>query len=121
MSRRRIWYTARLSAESVYGYRTLVDDDAILGAHVEGLHAERVISLLAQAARHDLRATQFLDTMFAYPTAARRGSHARLSQCQAASAKPSIFHPAAIMARRRPDMNLRVASMPPVRGQSWPV
>ncbi len=66
------WYTARQSAESVYGYKTLVDGDtdAILGAHLAGPHAEQVINLFALAMRHDLRASQFLDTVFAYPTAA---------------------------------------------------
>jgi glutathione reductase (NADPH) len=66
------WYTARQSAESVYGYKTLVDGDtdAILGAHLVGPHAEQVINLFALAIRHDLCASQFLDTVFAYPTAA---------------------------------------------------
>ena len=66
------WYTARQSGESVYGYKTLVDGDtdAILGAHLVGPHAEQVINLFALAIWHDLRASQFLDTVFAYPTAA---------------------------------------------------
>jgi glutathione reductase (NADPH) len=42
----------------------------IPGAHLAGPHAEQVINLFALAIRHDLRASQFLDTVFAYPTAA---------------------------------------------------
>jgi glutathione reductase (NADPH) len=66
------WHTARQSAESVYGYKTLVDGDAdaILAAHLVGPHVEQVINLFALAMRRDLRASQFLDTMFACPTAA---------------------------------------------------
>jgi glutathione reductase (NADPH) len=37
------WYTARKSAESVYGYKTLIDGDAdaIPGAHLVGPHPSR--------------------------------------------------------------------------------
>jgi glutathione reductase (NADPH) len=64
------WYTARQAAEPVYGYKTLVDGDtdAILGAHLVGPHVEEVINLFALAIRHGLTASQFLDTVFAYPT-----------------------------------------------------
>jgi glutathione reductase (NADPH) len=66
------WYTARQAAESVYGYKTLVDGDtgAILGAHLVGPHAELVINLFALAMRHNLRAEQMKGTVFTYPTAA---------------------------------------------------
>jgi glutathione reductase (NADPH) len=66
------WYTARQAAEPVYGYKTLVDGDtdAILGAHLVGPHAEEVINVFALALRHNLRAEQVKDTVFAYPTGA---------------------------------------------------
>jgi glutathione reductase (NADPH) len=50
------WYTARRVAESIYGYKTLVDEDSgrILGAHLVGPHADEVINLFGLAIRHDL-------------------------------------------------------------------
>ena len=99
-----------------------------------GPQAEQVISPFAVTMRHALARQRVSRLGFTSTRASpahggmRRGLHAGLggarfarSVRQAASAKPSIFQPAAIMERRRPDMNLRVASMPPVRGQSWPV
>jgi glutathione reductase (NADPH) len=47
------WYTARRLAESVYGYKTLVEEDTgrILGAHLVGPHADEVINLFGLAIR----------------------------------------------------------------------
>ncbi len=66
------WYTARRVAETVYGYKTLVDESSgrVLGAHLVGPHADEVINLFGLAIRHDLTADDLKSTMFAYPTGA---------------------------------------------------
>jgi glutathione reductase (NADPH) len=66
------WYTARRAAESVYGYKTLVEEDTgrILGAHLVGPHADEVINLFGIAIRHNLTADDLKSTIFAYPTGA---------------------------------------------------
>jgi glutathione reductase (NADPH) len=66
------WYTARRVAETVYGYKTLVEEGSgrILGAHLVGPHADEVINLFALAVRNDLTAEQIKQTIFAYPTGA---------------------------------------------------
>lgn len=64
------WYTARRLVESLYGYKTLVaaDTDQILGAHIVGPGADKVINLFALAMRHAIRANELKDTVFGYPT-----------------------------------------------------
>jgi glutathione reductase (NADPH) len=66
------WYTARRVAESVYGYKTLVEEGSgrILGAHLVGPHVDEVINLFGLAVRHGLTADDLKTTMFAYPTGA---------------------------------------------------
>jgi glutathione reductase (NADPH) len=66
------WFTARRVAETVYGYKTLVDEDSgrILGAHIVGPHADEVVNLFGLAIRHGLTANDLKSTMFAYPTGA---------------------------------------------------
>jgi len=66
------WYTARRVSESVYGYKTLTDEDTgrILGAHLVDPHADEVINLFGLAIRHGLTANDLKATMFAYPTGA---------------------------------------------------
>jgi glutathione reductase (NADPH) len=66
------WYTARRVAEKVYGYKTIIAEDAgrILGAHIVGPHADEVINLFGLAIRHDLTADDLRSTIFAYPTGA---------------------------------------------------
>ncbi|MCP5412080.1 MAG: NAD(P)/FAD-dependent oxidoreductase [Alphaproteobacteria bacterium] len=66
------WFTARQQAETVYGFKVLVEECSgrILGAHVVGPHAEEVINVFALAIRHGLTAEQIKSTMFAYPTGA---------------------------------------------------
>jgi len=66
------WYTARRVGESVYGYKTLVEEDSgrILGAHLVGPHADEVINLFGVAIRHSLTADDLKSTIFAYPTGA---------------------------------------------------
>jgi len=66
------WYTARRVAETVYGYKTLVDESSgrVLGAHLVGPHADEVINLFGLAIRHDLTADDLKSTMFAYTTGA---------------------------------------------------
>ncbi len=72
MERTSGWYTARRVAESVYGYKTLVEEGTgrILGAHLVGPHADEVINLFGLAIRHSLTADDLKSTMFAYPTGA---------------------------------------------------
>jgi glutathione reductase (NADPH) len=66
------WYTAQRVRESVYGYKTLVEEDSgrILGAHLVGPHADEVINLFAFAIRHNLTANDMKNTIFSYPTGA---------------------------------------------------
>jgi glutathione reductase (NADPH) len=66
------WYTARRVAETVYGYKTLVEPETghILGAHVVGPHADEVINIFGLAIRNGLTADQIKQTIFAYPTSA---------------------------------------------------
>lgn len=66
------WYTARRVAETVYGYKTLVEEDSerIIGAYLVGPHADEVINIFGLAIRHGLTATDLKTTMFAYPTGA---------------------------------------------------
>lgn len=66
------WYTARRVAETVYGFKVLVDEDSdhILGAHLVGPHADEVINYFGLAIRHGLTAEDIKTTMFAYPTGA---------------------------------------------------
>jgi glutathione reductase (NADPH) len=66
------WYTARRVAETVYGFKTLIEDgsERVLGAHLVGPHADEVINLFALAIRHDLTADDLKQTIFAYPTVA---------------------------------------------------
>ncbi len=64
------WYTARRVAETVYGFKVLVEDgtDHILGAHLVGPHVDEVINIFALAIRKGLTADDLKTTMFAYPT-----------------------------------------------------
>jgi len=66
------WYTARRLAETVYGHKTLVEDETglILGAHVVGPHADQIVNIFAVAIRNNLTADQVKQTIFAYPTSA---------------------------------------------------
>lgn len=66
------WFTARQQAETVYGFKTLVDADTdrILGAHLVGPHADEVINIFALAIRQGLTAHHLKSTMFAYPSGA---------------------------------------------------
>ena len=66
------WYTARRVGETVYGYKTLVEEGSarILGAHLVGPHVDEVINLFALAIRRDLTAEDLKQTIFAYPTGA---------------------------------------------------
>jgi glutathione reductase (NADPH) len=66
------WYTARRVAETVYGFKTLIEEDSerVLGAHLVGPHADEVINLFALAIRHGLSADNLKQTIFAYPTGA---------------------------------------------------
>ena len=68
----RDWYTAVRLAESVYGFKTLVEEGTgrILGAHIVGPHAEEVINLFGLAIRHNLTVEHLKDALFTYPTGA---------------------------------------------------
>ena len=66
------WYTARRVAETIYGYKTIVEEDSgrILGAHLVGPHIDEIINLFGLAIRHGLTVEDLKTTMFAYPTGA---------------------------------------------------
>jgi glutathione reductase (NADPH) len=66
------WYAARRLNESVYGFKTLVEEgtNRILGAHLVGPHADEVINVFALAIRNGLTSNDLKTTMFAYPTGA---------------------------------------------------
>lgn len=66
------WFTARQTAEPVYGFKVMVEEgtERVLGAHLVGPHADEIINLFALAIRHELTATALKQTMFAYPTGA---------------------------------------------------
>ncbi|HEV8553693.1 MAG TPA: NAD(P)/FAD-dependent oxidoreductase [Casimicrobiaceae bacterium] len=66
------WYTARRVAETIYGFKVLVEDgtDHILGAHLVGPHVDEVINVFALAIRTGLKAEDLKTTIFAYPTGA---------------------------------------------------
>ncbi len=71
------WYTARRVAETVYGFKVLVEDgtDHILGAHLVGPHVDEVINVFALAIRKGLTAEDLGTTIFAYPTGASDIGH----------------------------------------------
>jgi glutathione reductase (NADPH) len=64
------WYSSRRIGESHSGFKVLVEEgtDRILGAHVLGEEAGEVINLFAVAIRNGIRASDFKQTLFAYPT-----------------------------------------------------
>jgi glutathione reductase (NADPH) len=65
------WYTARRVGETVFAYKTLIDDSRkIVGAHLVGPHADEVINLFALAIRQGLTTTDLKSAIFAYPTGA---------------------------------------------------
>jgi glutathione reductase (NADPH) len=66
------WFTARRVAESVYGFKVMVEEhtDQILGAHLVGPNADEVINIFGLAIRQGLTADTLKTTMFAYPTGA---------------------------------------------------
>ena len=66
------WYTARRVGQSVYGYKTIVEQESgqIIGAHLVGPNADEVINLFGIAIRHNLTVDDLKGTMFAYPTGA---------------------------------------------------
>jgi glutathione reductase (NADPH) len=66
------WYSARRLNESVYGFKSLVEEgtERILGAHVVGPHADEIINIFGLAIRNGLTATDLKATIFAYPTGA---------------------------------------------------
>jgi glutathione reductase (NADPH) len=66
------WFTARQAAESVYGFKVLIEEDTeqVLGAHLVGPNADEVINIFALAIRHGLTTEDLKTTMFAYPTGA---------------------------------------------------
>ncbi|MEO8718289.1 MAG: NAD(P)/FAD-dependent oxidoreductase [Burkholderiales bacterium] len=66
------WYTARRVAETVYGFKVLVEEgsDHILGAHLIGPHVDEVINIFALAIRNKLTARDLKGGIFAYPTGA---------------------------------------------------
>lgn len=66
------WFTARRVGETVYGYKTIIDEDSgrILGAHLIGPQVDEVINLFGLAIRHAMTAQDLKNAIFAYPTGA---------------------------------------------------
>ncbi|MBB6204563.1 glutathione reductase (NADPH) [Paraburkholderia fungorum] len=66
------WYTARHVAETVYGFKVLIEEgtDKILGAHLVGPRVDEVINVFALAIRQGITAADLKATIFAYPTGA---------------------------------------------------
>lgn len=66
------WYTARHVAETLYGFKVLVEEgsDKILGAHLVGPRVDEVINVFALAIRQGVTAEALQATIFAYPTGA---------------------------------------------------
>ena len=66
------WFTARRVGESIYGYKTIIEEDngRILGAHLVGTHVDEIINIFGLAIRHGLTARDLKDAIFAYPTGA---------------------------------------------------
>jgi glutathione reductase (NADPH) len=65
------WFTARHMGETVYGYKTFIEESGrILGAHLVGPNVDEVINLFCLAIRHNLTADDLKSTIFAYPTGA---------------------------------------------------
>lgn len=66
------WYTARHTAQAVYGYKILIEEGSgnILGAHLVGPNVDELINLFALAVRHRITAEGLRETLFAYPTSA---------------------------------------------------
>ena len=64
------WYSSRRVNETCAGYKVLVEESSgrVLGAHVLGDQAAEHINLFVLAVRFGLRAADFKDTLFAYPT-----------------------------------------------------
>jgi glutathione reductase (NADPH) len=71
------WYSSRRVAEACSGFKVLIEEETerILGAHVLGSQADELINLFAFAIRSGSRASDLLDTMFAYPTHASNVSY----------------------------------------------
>ncbi len=66
------WYSSRRVALPRTGFKTLVEDgtERVLGAHLLGLHAEKVINIFALAIRAGLTTRVLKDMVYAYPTSA---------------------------------------------------
>jgi glutathione reductase (NADPH) len=66
------WYTARHTAQPVYGFKVLVEEgsERLLGAHLVGPNADELINVFALAIRMNLTASELKAAVFAYPTAA---------------------------------------------------
>lgn len=64
------WYSARRVAETVYGFKVLVEESTgrILGAHLVGPHADEVINIFGLGIRNELTAAALKNMIFAYPT-----------------------------------------------------
>jgi glutathione reductase (NADPH) len=64
------WYSSRRLGERYSGFTLLVEEDTdrILGAHLLAPHADETINLFALAMRTGITATEFKQTLWAYPT-----------------------------------------------------
>lgn len=66
------WFSARHSAQPVYGFKLLLEDGSgrLLGAHLVGPNADELINVFALAIRMNLTANELRAALFAYPTSA---------------------------------------------------
>jgi len=64
------WYSSRRVGERYSAFKVLAEEgtDRILGAHLLGPHADETINLFALAMRAGVKAAQFKDMFWAYPT-----------------------------------------------------
>ena len=64
------WYSSRRVGERYSAFKVLLEEgtDRILGAHLLGPHADETINLFALAIRAGVKAAQFKDVFWAYPT-----------------------------------------------------
>lgn len=63
------WFTAKHQGEPCAGFKTLVDGDRLMGAHLMGPGADEVINLFALAMQNDVPVSRLRQSALAFPTA----------------------------------------------------
>ncbi len=64
------WYASRRIHEKYSGYKTIIEKKTgrILGAHLLGHNAEEIINIFALAIKHNIKAEELENFIYAYPT-----------------------------------------------------